>query len=172
MMNDTQTQPDFTRLIELLQEEFAIYQSLLRELRAKQKAIVAGNVPGLRDIISSEQVIIQKTMNISRKRNEQVRNLMRGHGLKGELTLMGVIELAGPVDRYRLITLRDQLKLEVENIQLINKENRYLLNSSIDFIHGLVNIFLNTSHTPAGIYNTSGSMSGSDGTNKMFDYQI
>ncbi len=172
MMNDPQTQPDFTRLIELLQEEFAIYGALLRELRTKQKAIVAGNVSGLRDIISSEQAIIRKTMNISRKRNEQVRDIMRGQGLDGELTLRSVIELAGPVDRYRLINLRDQLKLEVENIQLINKENRYLLNSSIDFIHGLVNIFLNNSHAPAGIYNTSGSMSGSDGTNKMFDYQI
>ncbi len=171
-MNDKQSNPDFKILIELLKEEYSIYRALMTELRAKQEAIVAGNVPVLRDIISNEQIIIQKTSSLSRKRNEQVRKIMNDNGLDGELTLIRIIELADATDRYQLITLRDQLKIEAENIQMVNKENRYLLNSSIDFIHGLVGVFLNNSQAPAGIYNTSGSVSGSSGTNKMFDYQI
>ncbi|MFH1851434.1 MAG: flagellar protein FlgN [Candidatus Neomarinimicrobiota bacterium] len=171
-MNRPITDPDFDKLIELMNEEYAIYQALLNELKRKQKAIVAADVPNLREIIGSEQASIQKTMNYSRKRNEHVRQIMNKHGLTGELTLRQIIDLAPRDNRVRLVHLRDQLKVAVEDIQSINKENRYLLNSSIDFIHGLVNLFLNRENAAPGIYTPSGMLNGVTSTNKMFDYQI
>jgi len=171
MMNN-KTEPEFLKLVEMLQEELAVYQVLLSELQCKQKAIVGGNASGLRDIISNEQAMIKNTVNISRKRNEHILKLMRSKGMTGEISLMGIIDLAKPSDRYHLINLRDQLKYAIEQIQAINNDNRYLLNSSIEFIHGLVNLFLNREPTPAGMYNTDGAVTGASRTNKMFDYQI
>lgn len=162
----------FEDLIDSLNMEIQLYEDLHSLLQQKRSAIVEGDVEPLREAIHRENIIIQRIQTVSGQREQQAQVLGAMLNTMGSRpTLSDIIEMAPTSKRQMLSTLRYQLKAIIDHIGMANRENEYLLNSSIDFVRGMIKIFLDSNEEQQGTYENSGELAGK-GSNKMIDYQI
>jgi len=163
----------FDDLVEIITKELVLYENLSAILKDKQNAIISGNIGNLRDNISEEKTIVQEVLMITDKRDEYVSILNQILELSDQKPRLKTIIEKSPSDySIKLTNLRYRLKNNLNQITRTNKENKYLLNSSIEQVRGLINLFLGAENEPEEIYDMNGFMTDRGVGLGVFNCQI
>lgn len=174
MMNEAKyknnNQDSFQIISELLREEIEVHERMISLLKVKQKAIIKDDVSKLREYMQEEQTLIQTAKSTMKMLEERVTELKESKTKAARLE--DIIPLAPHSLRDQLDRQRKQLRANIEKLSRINRENRYLLNHSLEMIKGMVQIFLRGNEEPIKLYNVKGHVSSSDNNNKLLNFQI
>ncbi len=145
-------------LITIISQEIDAFNRLLTTLHEKQRAIVEGEVARLNDSVRDESRLTSETQSLEAER------LKRSQALAEELEMKNLnpklSEIIVSVEKKyarRLQEQRDLLKSLIGKIQVLNKNNQFLLNYSLNFIEKSMELLL-TGHDPARIYEKDGKM--------------
>ncbi|GEM_PF-3251260 len=163
----------FGSLIVILSDEVAVYEKLVNVSRRKQKSIVDGKIDELRKYIHEEQALIQNALAIAETRNTHINAVCESKGVEDKRArLKSIIEIAPSMFAVELKNLRYRLKSNLNQITRVNKENQYLLNASIEYVKGLVRVFLQADDESATVYSKEGLVSPPKDEMKVLDCQI
>jgi flagellar biosynthesis/type III secretory pathway chaperone len=157
----------------ILEEEIGCYECLIKIARRKQRAIIEGAVGELRTLVREEQDLLQQAGIVAELRTSRVGDIGAIYGISERAPrLKAVIAAAPPEYAARLEGLRRQFKSCLDQMTVINRENRYLLNSSIDYVKNLVQLFLHSDDEFSALYDRQGMIASTEGVTKVFDHQI
>ncbi|MDP8238187.1 MAG: flagellar protein FlgN [Candidatus Hatepunaea meridiana] len=172
-MNTENTTNIFDDLVNIITKELALYENLLVVSKGKQNAIIADDLNELRENIHSEQTIVQEALSVADTRNEYVYMLKQSLDITDPKPRLRTIIDKSPSDySIRLTSLKHQLKTNLDQITLTNRENRYLLNSSLEHLKGMINLFLQAGDESVDVYDTKGFMSNPSRGYMVLDCQI
>ncbi len=159
----------FENLRLLLVEAIRCYEHLIDILRLKQRAIIDNNLEELRRCMESEQVLINKTQDNIQLLESLIATLAPN---EKERRLKNIIYLAPTSLRTSLERSRQRLIASLEEISKINKENRYLLNFSLEYTKGVIRLLLRSDDENGKLYNVKGHVSITEKNNKLLNVQI
>lgn len=131
-------------LVRIMTEEIKAFNKLLATLKAKQKAIVEGEIEKLKVQVKNEEKIIKETASLEKIRQEQTQILAEQLMMKtGNPKLNEIIEKVEEKYAQRLTEQRDLLKTLLEKIQHLNASNQFLINYSLKFIEDNLRLLSN-----------------------------
>lgn len=163
----------FKGLKTVLLKEIECYHELFDVMKRKQSAIISDELDVLKESVFQEQELIQRITTIETKRKKRVAEIIAEIGLKeGNPNLQSLIPWAPAGLSDTLHNLRLKLKTIVTKVDRINRENRFLVNTSVEYVKGLVHCFLKVDDEPALIYSRDGVVNSADDMKKVLDYQI
>ncbi len=172
-MTDVETMHPFEGLINILNQEVAMYEKMAGVIQKKQDAIIAGQIEELKEFVATEKTLINESLAIAKKRQEMQKRLRQKLNLKEpEPKLKIFIEMADTADTVKLSNLRYRLKNVLNQITRINNENKLLLDFSIEHVKGLAHLFLNVDNEDNNVYGMDGVVHMKQAGNKMLDFQI
>lgn len=120
------------KLIQVLKNEYEIYQQLYRLGEEKQQIIIDNEVDDLLSIIEDEQAEIEKINELEAKRVEVLTEIAEENSLaQEELSFTKLIELLSEPDKSELKNIRQKLLELLEDIQAINETNANLIEESL-----------------------------------------
>lgn len=123
------------KLITVLSEEMQMYNELLLVLRKKQSSIIEGKVEELNRAIQTEQALLRRTETLAETREASFKKVGEALEQEEEIQTIGqLIELVESTYAERLSDIHGSLQRILQEVTLVNEENRYLLNFSIKFV--------------------------------------
>ncbi len=133
----------FEELVLYLSNEVKLYQELSQLLKNKQSNIIIGNVDALQNNVYQEEKLISRIQAITKKRELYAVKIgaVLGTGPK-RASLNDLIHLAPPAYLQKLIHARELLIKSIDQIAHANRENEFLLRSSVDLVRGLAHVLL------------------------------
>lgn len=130
-------------LITVLREESSQYGQLLELSMKKTPVIVAGDLESLQHITDEEQDIVAKLNRLDTKRAEVTKDI--ANVLNRDVTtlkLADIIDMLGqrPVEQKQLAEVHDELKLVVEQMARVNRQNQDLIQQSLEMVEFDLNL--------------------------------
>lgn len=161
-MNEQMLELDgaFQDLVQSLALEVDLFKKLDLLLKEKQSSIIKGDVDTLQNIVHEEQRLIPKMHTATQSREHCAATIAAVSKLKVKKpSLMELINLAPSHHSQKLIQFREQLILNLDRIAHVNRENEFLLNSSVELVRGLVQVLLGTNEDENTYYGGRGKIS-------------
>jgi len=150
------------RLISLLNEERALYQSLLSTLQKERKAIIRSEIIRITECTKEKENLILKIRVLEEQRINYLDALATVLGISVDtLTLR---ELSRRVDESYATQLDDcstGLGALIQSIQEVNASNKALVSHSLDLIRGSLSL-LNDLISHTAVYYQTGRMQKTD----------
>ena len=144
-------------LIQVLEDEYEVYNKLITISNEKTKVIVANDVNHLKEITDQEQDILTTIANLEHKREEFSNDIAMVLGNSTDnVTLHGIIELmeGQPEIQNQLSDVHDRLLNIVKQLSEINKHNSVLVNDQLEMIEFNLNVLQGMRQAPeTGTYN-------------------
>jgi flagellar biosynthesis/type III secretory pathway chaperone len=138
-------------LLDVLQEEYTIYQQLIPIAEEKTRVIVKNDLISLQEITDKEQDAISRINNLERKRETVMDNIRTVINRRnGEFTLSTLIKLMEkqPKEQRALSVIRDKLKSTIQRLTQINNQNSSLIQQSLEMIEFNMNFIQSTRMLP------------------------
>lgn len=159
----------FTELKQMLFEEITLNEKLRDVLKQKQRAIIENNLEELRHCIEEEQLLIQATKDKAELLEEYIRNAASSSAKPSlkEIIKNAPENLKSPLERGR-----QRLITSLEEISQLNRENRFLLNFSLEHIKGVIHLLLKSEDENAKLYNYRGQIFLTEKNHKTLNVQI
>jgi flagellar biosynthesis/type III secretory pathway chaperone len=124
------------KLIDTLNKLLALHQSLYKLGTQKTEVIKKGDIEALSSILKDENKHVMAINKLEGERKQQVLRLVSGHSLEGdEPTLSDVIEAVSGEEADKLVSLRNHLYTQLEELKSLNKLNQELVYSSLQFVN-------------------------------------
>jgi len=124
-------------LVNILEEEYEIYNSLIPIANEKTQIIVSNDTLALQAITAKEQEAVDRITALEHKRNRVMDDIKTVLGKKDEnLTLKTLIDLLNQQQKEKrmLAQLHDKLKQTVNYLVDINNRNKSLIEQSLELI--------------------------------------
>jgi flagellar biosynthesis/type III secretory pathway chaperone len=132
----------FTDFLTLIHQEVEQYRQLLGLLRSERKLIVSGDLRRLSDIVRKKEAVSQRLRQLAEGRTMFLQKFAELLGEPGEeLTLSRVAHLAPQETGVALQSLLDEFRALVGRLVAANDVNRTLLQRSLEFVHGSLDLF-------------------------------
>ena len=122
-------------LIEALEEESVLYDTLTKESMAKTSVIVANDLDRLSEANAKEQKIVDEITTVSHRRNQALTEIATVMGRDAKtITVSEVIKMMEkqPEFQHPLIVVRDKMLKQVETLKQVNIHNQELLKESLE----------------------------------------
>lgn len=159
-------------LIDILNKESSEYENLLELSMKKTPVIVAGDLENLQQITDEEQIVVSRINNLEKQRIENINDI--ANVLNKDVTTLKLANLIGmlearPMERQKLAEVHDRLQSAVRRVQMINNQNRELINHALEMVEFDMNLIQSMKAAPEtaeynrGAYNTGNSMGISKG---------
>ncbi len=172
-MYQTNLEGPFQELILCLAHEVQLYNDLGELLVAKQSNIIKGDVESLQNNVHEEQRLIPKIRTATRARELRAATIGAVSKLRSKTpSLKELIDLTPSPFSKQLIEFREQLILRLDQIAHANRENEFLLNSSLELVRGLVQVLLGKAENENVHYGGHGQMSEDLTGNARVDCQV
>ncbi len=161
-------------LIDVLEEEYVIYQQLIPIVEEKTQVIVKNDLTALHEITTKEQLSIDKIGTLEHKRETVMMNIKTVINRKsGDLKLDTLVKLMEkqPKEQRALMVVHDNLKNALQRLTKANNRNKSLIQQSLEMIEFNMNFIQSTRMSPGNNNYTRGAsqyMAQSQGTG-MFD---
>lgn len=163
----------YETLCQSIKDEVLIYESMVGELKRKQKAIIEGEIDQLKEAVRAERDIAQEVLTLVDQRTAISKAISISLGLNpAEITLKKLLNNAEPNHEIILTEMRYQLKSNAHQISTLNQDNKYLLSASISHVRGLVNLFLQDDSKTDNRYEGTGMMTEPSDDHRVLDFQI
>ncbi len=130
-------------LIDVLQQETAVYEELLGLSMKKTPVIVAGDLQALQQITDEEQDAVGRLHHLESRRSEVVKDIANVMNMDVEtLKLANLIKMleSRPQESGRLAQVHDKLRDVVHSTQRVNEQNRELIANSLEMVEFDLNL--------------------------------
>ncbi|MCX8129901.1 MAG: flagellar protein FlgN [Clostridia bacterium] len=153
-------------LINVLEQENRVYDSILKISQSKTNIIVEGKVSELENIVKLEQSLVLQMGRLEDMREKLVEKLSVLLNLKpSEITVSELMKHIKSDEAQRLKACQDTLAGTVKELKNTNELNSKLIKNSLDFINFSINLI---STTDAGSNNYGNTGQVNDGKRKNF----
>ena len=163
----------FEELVKCLTIEVQLYSDLDNLLKQKQSSIINGDVETLQKIVHEEQRLIPKIHTATQAR--ELRATTIGAVSKLEVktpSLKELIDLSPSHYSQDLIGFREKLIISLDQIAHANRENEFLLNSSVELVRGLVQVLIGTEKNESVHYGGRGKIAQNQSRKSHVDCQV
>ncbi|MBP2655601.1 MAG: FlgN protein [Firmicutes bacterium] len=159
------------KLIELLNEMIELYSTILVLSKDKREALIEVKPQKLEAVTQQEELLIVKVGKLEASRGKIMREIAEACGVElEELTLSGMVELAGPNYSERLTKVADDFDRIMGELVVVNRLNAELIEQALGFINFNINVLAQS--TTASTYAPQGQVpKGNDGR-KLIDRRI
>ena len=174
-MNEFVTEMDgaFQELVLNLALEVNLYKDLENLLKDKQSSIIRGDIESLQSIVHEEQRLIPKIQTATRARELRASTIGAVSKLRAKTpSLKELIDLSPSHHQRELIEFREDLIMSLDQIARNNRENEFLLNSSVELVRGLVQVLLGTDEDERFHYGGRGIITEKRSQKSRVDCQI
>ncbi len=156
-------------LIDTLEEQTNIYQSLLEIASKKKVSIIENNIDELQAFVKEENVLVGRNQRLEKKRIEFFKDISMVLGKNQNISLKDIIEnIKGQDGEKELIELREKMLDVLPKLKSINDQNQELLKMSIDYVDFSINLIRGAGGASPTYYDLAGNeINSSD--KKMFD---
>ncbi|MFQ6615002.1 MAG: flagellar protein FlgN [Fidelibacterota bacterium] len=160
-------------LVTALEEESRLYQQMITVIREKQDNIISGDLDALRICVGNEQQLIQKARNAEKHRKQLVESIAVSKDIALDSpTLVDLIGIAPEPYHMQLKHIRKQIHKTLNKMMGLNRENSLLLNTSLNHVHGMVQLFLSVNDDAPSTYTPQGTLDPREMATKVIDYRI
>ncbi|MCZ6819463.1 MAG: flagellar protein FlgN [Calditrichaeota bacterium] len=157
-------------LTAIIAREIEAFDKLLKTLHDKQRAIVEGEIDRLNSSVEEEGELASETKALEVERIDRSRRLAKELSMENlNPKLSEIIERVEKKYAQRLRGQRDLLKSLIGKVQILNQNNQFLLNYSLNYIEKSMEILL-TGNKQANIYRKDGKVEKE--VRKVFDQCI
>jgi len=145
-------------LFKALMEELSAYEYLMETMEEKKQAIIENNLRQIEQLSGTEQLLVTKVNRLTETRYHLMQNYFQAHHINNfPITLMEFIRLTNEKERAIWEKVSGRLNKILNQIHLINLENKQLLESSLKYIQGMINLFLPQDENLSDIYSPEGN---------------
>jgi flagellar biosynthesis/type III secretory pathway chaperone len=131
-----------TELATLLRQEIDRYRHLLTLVRRERRGIIQGELAGLVGVVRKKEAAARELEQVEAARICLLNRIAGESGGKGEsLTLARVVEMAPGDLKCTLADLLAEFRGVVGLLIAANDVNRELLDKSLEFVHGSLELF-------------------------------
>lgn len=161
-------------IVEVLEQENAEYQTLIKLSEDKTPVIIKGDLENLNRITEAEQVIVGRIQNLEKERIRTMKDISEVTNFKEDIKLGDLITMMDkhPEEQRKLKDLHDRLKETMARMKRVNEQNRDLLQNSLEMVQFEMNLLQSLKTAPeTADYNSSAYANGTimgSGT-KRFD---
>lgn len=158
--NEKQTAADTLKqqLFQALIEELSAYEYLSEIMAEKKQAIIGNDLEKIEHLSGTEQLLVTKANRLTATRFELMQKCSRQNNLKkGPVSLSRLIEISEQKERASWEKIDRRLGRTVEHIQRINLENKRLLETSMKYVQGMMNLFVPREENMRGLYGREGT---------------
>lgn len=160
-----------TELIDVLQQENAVYEDILKISKNKTNIIVEGKVKELESIVKIEQSLVLQMAKLEDKRESLVGRLSQELNIKPEdITISGLVKYLQDADSRKLKWVQDKLGNTLGELKESNELNSKLIKNSLDYINFSVNI-LSDASSGSNNYGNNGQV-GDTKKKNFFDMKL
>ena len=140
----------YKALIELLQAQSGLYSELLEASRQKRAYLVNSDIDAIRRVTARENGLIGKLRKAEREREKITGNLTAGLPVPaGGLTLADLISRVDDISlRAQLENLRLRVRSLMDDLKIVNEQNKILINQSLEYIDFSMNLLRNAVSVP------------------------
>jgi len=172
-MINTENTNYFQDLAADLAQEVELFQQLGELLKAKQSSIITGDVELLQNIVHEEQRLIPKIRKATKVRELQAAAIGASSTSRMPTpSLRELIKLSPSRYSMQLIAYREKLIISLDQIAQANRENEFLLNSSVELVRGLIQLLLGSDGNENVHYSGQGKIAEDRINQGHLDYQI
>ncbi|MCD6505965.1 flagellar protein FlgN [Candidatus Poribacteria bacterium] len=137
------------KLIEILSREVDRYSGLVELMREERGHIASNNVDQLDEVLKHQNTIILELKALEEARKVLIRKLAELLGLPFEgVTLRKLIDVVEEPYATMLAGYGDRIDELVAEIKRLNDDNSYLIDKSIEYITGALQIFISAGAIP------------------------
>lgn len=156
-----------TELTTVLNDQNAIYESLIDIAGRKKVSIIENDIPLLQKFVSEENTLIGKNQRLDKKRLELFSDIATVLAKPSDITLSDIIDaIKGQEEHKKLAQIKDRMLKILDILKTLNDQNQELIKMSIDYVNFSINV-IRGANAPI-FYDISGNEI--DTTNKkMFD---
>ncbi len=157
---------EFPEALKALQEERYIYQLLLQTLQEKQRAIVEAKTEELLDILVVVQSLAKKANQVTERRIDRFRkSFATPHDVSGK-NPEAQFHIPDPEIRREY----QELIQTVQAIERVNRENRSLLQASMEFTRGFIQVVYGANDNEMAIYDRHGKLKNKVGSSRTINW--
>jgi flagellar biosynthesis/type III secretory pathway chaperone len=128
-------------LISLFENEYRVYESILKLSTQKTDIVVEGKVSELENIVKLEQALILQAGRIENQRQEKISHMLESLGLQTDnVNISALKEKATPQQKSLLEDYQNKLIDVVYRLNEVNQINAKLIKNSLDFIQFSLNL--------------------------------
>ena len=134
-------------LIDILENEYQVYQQLLPIAEEKTRVIVTNDLASLQEITGKEQLAVDKINTLEHKRETVMDHIKTVINRKtGEFSLSTLIQLMEkqPKEQKALSMVHDNLKRTIQRLVEVNNHNKLLIQQSLEMIEFNMNFLQST----------------------------
>ena len=138
-------------LLETLTIEEAEYCKLLEVAKRKTPILVSGKIEELQKITEEEQKLVDIINIVDKKREGILKDMADVLNKKPqELTLLRLAEFLNsqPEEQKELVSLHDELKRLLKNVQSLNEQNKELVNELLKMVAFDMNLIKSMKQAP------------------------
>ncbi|MBR1691950.1 MAG: flagellar protein FlgN [Lachnospiraceae bacterium] len=161
-------------LLDVLEQEDAVYSQLLQLSMKKTPIIIKGDITSLETITDEEQNVVDRINYLEKQREEVMKDI--ANVLNKDVTTLKLVHLvemlkSQPKEQARLSAINDKLKNTTGQMRRVNEQNKELLTNALEMVEFDLNLLkglraapetanYNQAATNTGDY-YNGSVSGS-----------
>jgi len=158
--------------IDHLEYEIDLYSQLYNDIGQKQKALIAGDVDELRDLVYEEKELVGKARDSLAQRGEIIRTLLETYHLDPQVGIEVLLQHFPIELRDKGRRLVAELVLLGKKIQNLNQENGLLINTTLNFIQDVFTLLYNQTGSPLKVYQQNGIKEVPTEKKGLVDYQV
>ncbi len=169
-MENVSNEESKQQLYQILLEELSAYDYLAETVAEKQKAIVSNDLEKIEQLSGIEQLVVNKANRLTTERYRALKQLMRSMNMMGvPVRLSGVIQRLNTKERDIWQRLEQRLYDDVEKIKYINAQNMHLLDTSLRYVKGMIELFVPKDEHRASLYDNQGQDNAKVSARNMLD---
>ena len=159
------------KLIDILEQEGALYRDILELSRHKTETIVEGKVTTLEQLTGVEHKMVMNAGRLEQQREETVNQLAESLKIKPEqLNFSLVIKKTEGNIRDRFLSYRDEIAVTLKELKEVNDLNSHLIKKSLEYIDFSINLIAGSSSEVT--YNDKKDGKGKDKGASFFDKKV
>ena len=158
------------QLYRILLEELSAYDYLAETVAEKQKAIVANDLEKIEQLSGVEQLVVNKANRLTTERYRALKQFMRAKNVMGvPVRLSAMIKMLNHTERSIWQRLEKRLYEDVEKIKRLNAQNMQLLDTSLRYVKGMIELFVPKDEHRASLYDNRGQDNAKVAARNMLD---
>lgn len=158
MTNNIQSGTEIENSIyHILIDEVSAYDYLNETIQNKQSAIVKNDLKQIEHLTGVEQVVVKRANDLTQERHSLMQQYFMSDQMVGEpLSLANLISTLKEAQRAPWKRMNHHLTQTVQSIQQKNAENLRLIDSSLTFVRGTVQLFVPREEFSSDLYSKNG----------------
>ncbi|WP_066505928.1 flagellar protein FlgN [Abyssisolibacter fermentans] len=140
-----------SELKKILNQEYAVYEELLKLTENKTQVIIEGKIKELDEITKLEENQILKIANLEQIREDIAMKLRNSLGLSIDSNITNIIDKLSKQDKEDLEVIKRKIVSVLDKIKEKNDLNNTLIGDALEYINLNINLLTNTKQ--GNVYN-------------------